>query len=188
MGGGRINLLSAGFNCQPYSQAGKQRAENDERDMWPETIRVVRELRPDWFIGENVAGFISLGLDRAISQLEEEGYKARTFVLPACAVGAPHERYRVFIIANSGNKPEPQENKKISTIGGGREARHNVGRRNRSPIPGVYWEVFKSPFPGVDAGVPVGLDRYRALGNPVVPQQIYPILKCIADIENGVIA
>lgn len=99
---GAIDLLTGGFPCQPYSCAGKRRGAGDDRALWPEMYRVIRETRPRWIVGENVAGFINLGLDQSIADLEMEGYTVQTFIIPACAVNAPHRRDRVWIVANSG--------------------------------------------------------------------------------------
>ena len=99
--------IVGGFPCQPFSHAGKQRAQDDPRHLWPEMFRLIRECRPTWVIGENVAGIIKLGLDEVLSDLESEGYATRTFNIPACAVGAPHIRQRIWVVAHADSQSEP---------------------------------------------------------------------------------
>lgn len=96
-----IDLICAGYPCQPFSHAGKRLGEEDDRHLWPEVFRIVCELRPTWFFGENVAGHVTLGLDSVLADLESEGYSARPFLLPAAAVEAPHGRARVFIVGHT---------------------------------------------------------------------------------------
>lgn len=96
-----IDIVLGGYPCQPFSTAGKRRGKADDRHLWPEMFRLIRELRPAWVVGENVAGHVSLGLDDVLDDLESEGYTCRAFVLPAAAVGAPHRRERVFIVAHA---------------------------------------------------------------------------------------
>lgn len=93
-----VDIVSGGFPCQPFSCAGKRRGTEDDRYLWPEMLRVIRELRPRWIVGENVAGIINMALDTVLADLEGEGYATGTLVLPACGVDAPHRRYRVAIV------------------------------------------------------------------------------------------
>ena len=95
------DVLVGGFPCQPFSVAGKRKGKEDERHLWPEMFRIIKEARPSIVIGENVPGIINtqMALGQCVSDLESEGYKVQPVVLPACSVNAPHRRYRVFIIA-----------------------------------------------------------------------------------------
>lgn len=95
-----VDVICGGFPCQPFSTAGKRRGEDDDRHLWPEFDRLIREIRPRWVIGENVAGLIPMGLDTVLSDLENAGYAWETFVIPACALNAQHRRDRVWIVAN----------------------------------------------------------------------------------------
>lgn len=96
-----VDIISGGFPCQPFSVAGKQRGKEDDRYLWPEMVRVIKELRPTWVVGENVAGIVRMALPDILSELESCGYRTRTFLIPACAIGARHRRYRVAIVGYS---------------------------------------------------------------------------------------
>lgn len=125
---GRIDVLTGGFPCQSFSCAGKRQGADDDRYLWPEMLRAIREIQPSWVVGENVAGILTMvqsgsefemgsestlfGEDNEIwerrqqyvvetvcQDLENEGYSVQPFVIPACAVGAPHRRDRVFFVA-----------------------------------------------------------------------------------------
>ncbi len=100
---GRIDILTGGFPCQPYSLAGKRKGKEDERHLWPEMLRVIRECAPRYVVGENVFGLVGwnggLVFEEVCADLEAEGYAVQPFVLPACGVGAPHQRNRVFFVA-----------------------------------------------------------------------------------------
>ena len=310
---GTIDLLSGGFPCQPYSGAGKRKAFDDDRDLWPEMFRIIQEVRPTWVLGENVANFTNLGLDRTISNLESEGYEVQTFNIPAVAVSAWHQRARIFVVGyaehygpssskesrstaktgnddkegkdqagqpsgtggredyesvadsesnkeertlratesidatgdsrlestgggdrleqgrtgqamadsdNSGNRtpeyeadrnrkkddqgrqrqPQPKSSRSSEVMadsesgkrhehetnsGDGRlEAQKIPGNRSSLPGESAWWS--SEPNVGrVAHGIPKRVDRLRALGNAVVPQQVYPILEAIAKIHKG---
>lgn len=98
---GTVDLICGGFPCQPFSVAGKQKGEADDRHLWPAMLECVKHYKPRWVIGENVSGFVSMALDDVLSDLESEGYECETFILPACAVNAPHRRDRVWVIAHA---------------------------------------------------------------------------------------
>lgn len=98
---GTVDVVCGGYPCQPFSAAGKRAGAEDDRHLWPEMFRIIKESRPAWVLCENVAGHIKLGLDSVLSDLESEGYAVQPFVIPACAVDAPHRRDRVWILANA---------------------------------------------------------------------------------------
>ena len=100
---GRIDIITGGFPCQPYSMAGKRLGKDDERHLWPEMLRIIREVQPRYVVGENVLGITSwnggLVFDEVQADMEAERYEVLPFVLPACAVNAPHRRDRVWFVA-----------------------------------------------------------------------------------------
>ena len=100
---GGIDIITGGFPCQPYSSAGKRLGKEDERHLWPEMLRAIREIQPTWVVGENVRGLTNwnggLVFDEVQAELEAEGYEVTPFLLPACAVNAPHRRDRIWFIA-----------------------------------------------------------------------------------------
>ena len=186
-----VDVISGGFPCQPHSLAGKRQGAKDERNLWPEFLRVVREIQPRYVVGENVPGLLSTIHDSVCSDLEEEGYQVRTFCVPAYAVGAHHERYRLAIVAVNQGKPRFQANSEADATGTPRKTREHVGGWPWNYLPGTYWTTHKSPVFGMADGIPGGMDgrmKYKAqmtaLGNAVVPQQFYPIFQAIADVER----
>lgn len=104
---GKIDILTGGFPCQPYSTAGKRLGKEDERHLWPEMLRAIREIQPSWVVGENVLGLVNwnggLVFDEVQVDLEAQGYEVQPFILPACAVNAPHRRDRVWFVAYRDN-------------------------------------------------------------------------------------
>ena len=105
---GQCDILTGGFPCQPYSTAGKRLGKEDERHLWPEMLRVIREVRPRWIIGENVRGLLSWNegvvFEEVCSDLESEGYEVQAFIIPAASVGAPHRRDRIWFVAYANDK------------------------------------------------------------------------------------
>jgi DNA (cytosine-5)-methyltransferase 1 len=102
---GTIDILTGGFPCQPYSSAGKRLGKEDERHLWPEMLRAIREIQPRWIVGENVLGLVNwnggMVFEEVQADLEAEGYEVQPYVLPAAAVNAPHRRDRVWFVAHS---------------------------------------------------------------------------------------
>ncbi len=97
----KCDILTAGYPCQPFSVAGARRGTEDDRHIWPYILSIVQAKRCSWCVFENVYGHVSMGLDEVLSDLEREGYAARSFIVPACGVDAPHRRDRLWIIARN---------------------------------------------------------------------------------------
>jgi len=118
---GTIDILTGGFPCQPYSVAGKRLGKEDERHLWPEMLRAIREIAPSYIVGENVPGLLTwndgLVFDEVQADLENEGYEVQPVILPACGQNAPHKRERVWFVAYRTNtRPEILRSERENTI------------------------------------------------------------------------
>lgn len=98
---GAIDIITGGFPCQPFSNAGSKMGKSDDRHLWPEMFRIIQEVKPRWVVGENVSGFVDMALDDVCANLESAGYETTTLIFPAHALGAWHRRERVWIVANA---------------------------------------------------------------------------------------
>tara|TARA_R100000654_G_scaffold15292_1_gene32495 strand:+ start:42 stop:782 length:741 start_codon:yes stop_codon:yes gene_type:complete len=165
------DVITAGFPCQPFSDAGKRKGSLDDRYLWDETIRIVKEVKPKWFIGENVSGLISIQKGMVLRQvqtdLEKEGFKVQCLVIPATSVNAWHNRKRIWIIAYS----------KYNGLHS--EKRHETIKSSNEPKEWLFirdnWKKNKSEFLRINDGFSSKLDRHRkerikSLGNSIVPQ------------------
>jgi len=160
-----VDVVCGGFPCQPHSVAGRRQASDDDRDLWPEVVRCLRTVRPRWFVGENVPGLLSSDAGRffggVLRDLAACGFDVEWDCLPASAVGAPHRRDRVWIVAHA-----------YSQRGCGgtpwRTYAEDAWESSRHTWRG-QWDV--EPNVGrVAVRVPARVDRLRGLGNAIVPQ------------------
>jgi len=176
---GTVDVVAGGYPCQPYSAAGKRDGARDDRHLWPEMRRLVGELRPRWVIGENVAGHITLGLDQVLTDLDGLGYTSRAFVIPACAVDAPHKRERVWIVAHAfGERGRGGNDTRQDAI-------HADARSKTFGAGGNGGGWATEPGVGrVANGISNRVDRLRGLGNSIVSQIAEEIGKAIMRIEN----
>lgn len=178
---GRVDVVSAGFPCQPFSNAGERRGEDDSRNLWPDTIRVLREVGPRWALLENVPGLLAHGyFGTVLGDLAEAGFDAEWEVLSAGQLGASHERARLWIVAHAAGErlagpgddwtpwshPSPRPRW---------QATDALDALERGAVPAVC---------GAHDGLPGRLDRLRALGNAQVPicaatafQRLAPLLQ-----------
>ena len=102
---GTVDIITGGFPCQPYSSAGKRLGKEDERHLWPEMLRAIREISPSYVVGENVRGLTNwnggMVFDEVCAELESYGYQVAPCIIPACGVGAPHKRERIWFVAQN---------------------------------------------------------------------------------------
>lgn len=176
----RVDIVCGGFPCQPFSLAGKRAGTADDRYLWPEVVRCLDALRPAWFLGENVPGIINLALDQVCTDLEGLGYTVWPVCVPACAVDAPHQRQRVWIIAFHSDaercgwerrwigQPQPWAWEQFERL---------VQADLRVSIPA-------GQSGGVHDGVSDRTHRLRGLGNAVVPQIVEAFGRMILDAER----
>jgi DNA (cytosine-5)-methyltransferase 1 len=185
----RVDLLAGGFPCQPFSTAGQRRRLDDDRWLWPEFARAIRELRPAYVLVENVPGLlVGGGMGSLLGGLAELGYDAEWESIPASAVGAPHLRYRVWIVAYANALADSA---RAEWRGSQLQV---VASRDRAAEPReCYGDSRSEPGrwlaePGVGRvadGVPSRLDRLRALGNAVVPQVVEVIGRRLLEVERA---
>ena len=118
---GTVDIISGGFPCQPYSAAGKRLGKEDDRHLWPEMLRVIREVKPQWVVGENVRGLLNwnggMVFHEVCFDLENIGYEVQAFIIPASGINAPHQRERLWIVANSRHSPKGKTRSSITNEG-----------------------------------------------------------------------
>lgn len=186
-----IDIITGGYPCQPFSVAGSQKAQDDSRHLWPEMCRIIAQAKPTWVVCENVYGHVSLGLDEVLHDLESLGYAAQPFVIPALAAGANHNRERVFIVAystsNGCNESSTSGSNEAANDNSTSREKENCHHERRSSLRlGMDWRSgtpwgwgAEPPALRVDDGLPNRMDRCKSLGNAIVPQVAYEILRCI---------
>jgi DNA (cytosine-5)-methyltransferase 1 len=190
---GTIDILTGGFPCQPYSLAGKRKGKEDERHLWPEMLRAIREIQPSWIVGENVPGIINwsggLVFHEVQTDLEAEGYEVFPVVLPACSTNSPHRRDRMWLIAHTNGvrwetirtendnikKCNIQNNKWSSVYMGSCFTLFDEKREG----------LYESGICGTDDGISKRVDRLKALGNAIVPQIALQIFKAIEEYSRN---
>jgi len=184
---GKIDLITSGYPCQPFSRAGKQRGTKDDRHLWPEVLRIVEQTRPSWCLFENVTDHEYMGLDEVLADLERTGYQGRPIIIPAAAVQSNHARERLWIIAHdertgtelekhhgSGQtrKPAAITQRKMVSKGNGETGSEGT-ESGRVFLNGETFSVNGQTEPlflGGAHGIPHRLDRRRGLGNAIHPR------------------
>lgn len=178
----KVDVISGGFPCQPFSQAGKRTGKEDDRYLWPAMLEVISAIRPTWVVGENVAGIVSMALDDVCADLENQGYEVQPVIIPACAVGATHRRDRVWILAYASSKRVPRLPSQAVCRESSFHGDQNVGgTKDLLRRPSVYAPKLCR---GGD-GISNRMDRLKSLGNAIVPQVAYEIFMGIDIIENS---
>lgn len=208
---GSIDILTGGFPCQPYSLAGARKGTDDNRHLWPEMLRSIREIKPKWVVGENVPGIANwnggLVFEEIQNNLEVEGYKVQPVHIPAIAIGADHIRERVWFVAYSSSMGRQNVQSNIGSSsytgsnsergrktieGGGKEADELDSQSN--PFLRFQEMYGKPPIFDVDDGLPFRLDgitvpkwleeSHKGAGNAIHPKVAHQIFKAIEQYET----
>ena len=171
------DVICGGFPCQDISIAGKGAGIDGERSgLWSDFARLIGEIRPRYAIVENVSALLNRGLDRVLGDLAEIGYDSEWHCIPAAAVGAPHRRDRIWIVADCKSKQSTECDPRVN-----REKRWKL--RNSNCGNGGVWPT--EPDVGrVAHGIPARVDRLKSLGNAVVPQVVQVIGEAILEAER----
>jgi DNA (cytosine-5)-methyltransferase 1 len=175
-----ITLISGGYPCQPHSLAGRKKGESDERFLWPAMFRIICEVKPLWVLVENVFGTISDGTaSKAMDDLETKGYETAALVFSAHAFGANFRGIRAFLVSTANGEHGE------ARLGILKNGEKSVQKRDgRAAFDDLRVQAASRNHRGGN-GIPDYMDRVRALGNAVVPQQCYPILAAIAEMEGA---
>lgn len=206
-----IDIISGGFPCQPYSVAGNRKGKEDNRHLWPEMFRAIRQIQPYWIVGENVPGIVNWSGGMVVNEiktnLEDEGFTfLPPIIIPACAVNADHRRDRVWFIAHSHSNRESIKSfneregfrelvtaypdgigckGRIQRVKKAQEFGYDTKDCNERPL---RYHKFGNDIPpsricrAID-GIPNRMDRIKGLGNAIVPQVAYEIFKTIEQYE-----
>lgn len=186
-----VDLITGGYPCQPFSVAGKRKGKNDSRHLWPEMLRIIKEAKPKYVISENVKGHITCGLDEVLNDLETAGYASETYCIPALSVGANHARERVYTISypSSNGCDEGKISRSTESTDeycAKREKENFSDERCRSlwtelertGSPHWSWRT-EPPAYRVDDGLPNRMERNKSIGNSIVPQIAYFLIRTI---------
>lgn len=164
----RCDVLTGGFPCQPFSVAGHQRGEDDDRFLWPAMLDAVKACRPTWVVGENVPGITKMELDCCCDELEDIGYAAQPFNIPACSVGAFHLRERIWIVAYNASF-DLEKSQMVSPA-------RTISQSGNAWLGSsdCLWkpdrQTYLSDMAGEIHGLPDWPHRAKCIGNAIVPQ------------------
>ena len=163
-----VDLICGGYPCQPFSYAGVRRGGSDPRHLWPHFRDAIRDLRPEWALLENVPGHLSMGFDDVLADLAALGFDAEWSIVSACAMGAPHTRERLFVLAHSESNARSGQGAHHRGAGPFR----GVESRRGGGAPRGQWWLREPAVDRVAHGVPRAVvePELRGLGNAVVPQ------------------
>jgi DNA (cytosine-5)-methyltransferase 1 len=196
-----VDIACGGFPCQPSSLIGERLGTEDDNWLWPEMCRIVSVIRPRWLVVENVPGLVGMGLEQVLTDLESDGYTVGALAIPACAVGAPHLRDRLWVVGVATGRgfpacpfcapdeicwrcdrglpvaPDPISDRLERLLESRTAAWAVIGTGGGwAPAPGVL---------RVDDGLPHRVDRLRGLGNAIVPQVAEVLFRLIDEAQGS---